>query len=157
MWDTLLYVLLAPPLPTPSCRIRRQTRPSTIAAYPATWMIMTGCVMLLQSVYHGASPVYPFPTLSATITHIKGCSLLAYERILVLDDMVVLNTGTLVQYQVLKARTVRDMLDARSPETQVGVGEEPMMTSEEMETFFDAYSTLPIELGETFFDPIEEE
>jgi hypothetical protein len=155
LWDTFLY-FLSKPSPLPS-RVRRQKQPPTIAAYPTNWLILTGCMMMLMSALQGQGTSLPIPLIPSVVTHMHRGGKIAYDRITLLDDMVVLNLDTFVQYQGLKIKAMNNILDARKPVTEEEPTIEAELTEAELDKFFDSYETLPIELGDSFFDAIDDD
>ena len=149
LWDTLLYFITPDPGPPVSRRVRRLRRPRTLACFPITWMIFSNCVMISLSAYQGCPPHYPIPTFTATAHHLHASSINTFHRIITLDELVVLNVDTLLQFQCLKARTVSKTFRDRKSTPPIAVS---IMTETELNTFFDAYSELPRETGEHFFD-----
>jgi hypothetical protein len=149
LWDTILYFISPDPGHSVCRRIRCQRRPRTLAGFPITWIILSNCVMLSLSSFQGHPPQYPIPTVTTSVRHLHACSTTTFQRITALDNLVVLNIDTLLQFQSLKARTALQTLQARKPTPLVT---EPIMTKGELDTFFDSYDEFPCEGGENFFD-----
>jgi hypothetical protein len=77
-------------------------------------MILSHCIMMRMAFYQGHPPHHPIPSLVISLQYLNGQSVSACNRIKLLDDMVVLNAGTLAQYQKLKMNTMLDFLSMRT-------------------------------------------
>jgi hypothetical protein len=152
LWHALIYVMLPDPLPPR--RICRSKCPATIRCFPASWILLTHCVMMVSGFYAGNVPLFPIPALIPAVQHVHLCSTAAYERIQHLDTLVVLNGDTLFQYQGIKfQQSMTAVLQARYSKT---AEQEVSLTDEELESFFDAYSEFPEATGEYFFEAMTE-
>ena len=112
-WDTTVHFVSSPP---PLLRrVRRRRNPITNPAYPKTWMLFTGCLMVGLDAFSGHIPPFPFitPITMAHASITRGYE--TYGRIERLDELVDLNPGTFLQYQTWQYRIVNDMLEARKP------------------------------------------
>ena len=72
--------------------------------------------MMGMAFYQGHRPQHPFPSLVKSLQRVNEQRASAYSRIKLLDDVVVLNAGTLAQYQKLKLKmnTMFDFISACS-------------------------------------------
>lgn len=126
--------------------------------------------MILMEVLIGQAPRFPIPTVPTVTKHLRKCCATTYERITLLDDMVVLNAETFTQYQGLKFRSMCDLIEAKRsvpvdiPEDikneaeESEMEEEPLgpgsITKEEESLYFDTYSEPLYKTGEAFFDTV---
>jgi hypothetical protein len=114
LWDAVFYLLSSPRLVKP-CRIRRKKNPSLSFAYPTTWMILTGCVMLLMSFFQGQVPAMPTFNLPNAAAYMHQGISNAHTRITIMKHMVDLNLGTLIQYQNMNFKMARGVGTFESP------------------------------------------
>ena len=112
LWDTITH-FLSPPPPLPRPRVRRCRQPITIPAYPKAWMLMTTCLMLEAATFQGHVPTLMIPTPFAMFKHVQTCGLKLYDRMVRLEEMLVLNTETLIQYYAWNYLTIHNILDGR--------------------------------------------
>ncbi|KAI2499351.1 hypothetical protein MHU86_15133 [Fragilaria crotonensis] len=148
-WDTIAH-FVAPPPPLLR-RIRRRRSPITVPAYPKAWMLLTSCLMLGLDAFRGNVPPFPIQSPMSFIDHAVTCGQASYERIERLEELVVLNPGTFLQYQAWQYRLISQILEARNPPVL-----EPTIDVDS-EEFFDSYEQEPKETGEHFFDAMETE
>ena len=95
-WDSIVYLLSpSPPLPR---RIRRRRHRITVPAYPKAWMLLTSCLMIGQAALQGPMPALKVQTPHEMIKHARLCGLETYERMVRLEEMLILNAETLLQY-----------------------------------------------------------
>jgi hypothetical protein len=153
-WDSLMYFISAPPVPLPSRRCRRSKRVSSLRGFPAHWLILGHCVMLLSTYYHGDLPQAPIAPLSQMLSHLQLECNLTYRRVQALDSLVYLNGDSWWQYNQLKRAVFFSQLRATSfhvPEPMLP-STPFLMSSEGMSLYFDTYTDCPIETGDYFFD-----
>ena len=113
-------------------------------------MILTNCIMMGMAFYQGHPPHHPIPSLENSLQHVHEHSTIAYSRIRLLDNMVVLNTGTLAQYQKLKMNTMFYFLSVRSSTEKQELKIDRLPTATEPES---SGKTAQLEEIKHHFDP----
>ena len=110
-WDSIVHLLSSPPPLTR--RIRRRHHPITVPADPNAWMLLTSCLIIGQAAFQGTMPALKVQTPHEMIKHAQLCGLEAYERMVRLEEMLVFNAETLLQYTAWNYLTVHNILDKR--------------------------------------------
>jgi hypothetical protein len=87
------------------------------------------------------------------LKHVQACGTESYQRIVRLEEMVIFNAETLVQYQAWKYLTVHTLLDERiASSRQVCIvqaeEDEDKYQVLELDDFLDTYEKEPVENGE---------
>lgn len=159
IWDALTYLLIGNRVgPTPlttypgSSRTSRYLSRRRIACpllfFPLSWMILSNSVQIpsrrwVQGV--GGSQTLPFPSMSTVIHTMNATD--TYQRVQSVDEMVMLDFGTLMQCNKIKFTVLLDGIAALNPSLTLS-------ESEAVETVLD--DAVAEAADDEFFESFEE-
>ena len=104
IWETLL-AFMSTTGHSKSRRKRRQKRQRTIYIFPATWMVLTGCIMISKHMIHnpdsGEHPLNPIFNGKLKL-EVKQRLHTTYQRVEQLNELVDINPSVFGQYQRIR-------------------------------------------------------
>jgi hypothetical protein len=143
-WDTLTYFVTAPYPPPPLRRYRRSSCSLTLSGYPATWLLLSA-VMIHVSSCQGCPPSFPILPISHASSYACQEGTTTFCRICELDKMVFLQSDTLWQFNQLKFHGFLTQASTSSfcPRSPSPVSEPPILSTSELDQYFDALEVVP--------------
>lgn len=151
LWDSLLSALNWEDPPPPNRRTRRLKKRRTMHIFPATWMVLTGCIMLWKSAMIGMQATYhPLDVVTDAETYhtMKRQLKRTYQRVEAIDDMVDISPSTFIQYQRMRLTEVHDLIKTKVYESKEdGDNNEP-------HGFSDAHEEVPTTMKDIVWAPL---
>jgi len=167
-WNAMHYFLLGP-IPQVSRLSRRSKTKRTLFFAPATWLVMTGAIMMLPAATIGGATAGPTFPMSNSISDARATIVAAYQRVERIDEMVYLTPGSLIQFHRIKLKHVIEEIDRVAKEEEVkaqklgkkrqaigGTAYQPL-SDKELRQYFDSSEEEEILTGMFFMDCCDSE